>query len=144
MRKEPRPTATLLFFSGCVFGYFVAFPFIFEYFIGLEANYVVTSWTMQNVFAFMSRLYLAFGIAFELPVVILFLTLAGIVTPAGLARSRPYAVVLMFVVAALLTPPDVVSQLLLAAPLLILYESGIWVSYLVARRGRNLEGATAE
>ncbi len=135
---------TLLFFAGCVFGYFVAFPFVFEYFIGLEADYVVTSWTMQNVFAFMSRLYLAFGIAFELPVGILFLTLAGIVTPAGLARGRPYAVVVMFVVSAILTPPDVVSQILLAVPLLVLYESGIWASRLVARRGRKLQGATAE
>ena len=136
---------TLLFLSGCVFGYFVAFPFVFDYFIQLEAEYVVTSWTMQNVFTFLSRLYLAFGIAFELPVAILFLTLAGIVTPATLARGRPYAVVLMFVVAAILTPPDIVSQILLAVPLLLLYESGIWISRLVARRrSRTLEGATAE
>jgi sec-independent protein translocase protein TatC len=137
--------STLLFFSGCLFGYFGAFPFVFDYFIGLEADYVVTSWTMQNVFAFMSRLYIAFGVAFELPIVILFLTLAGIVTPAGLARGRPYAVVGMFVVGAILTPPDVVSQVFLALPLLVLYESGIWVSRIVARRrGRRLEGATAD
>ncbi len=123
----------------------LALPFVFDYFIQLEAEYVVTSWTMQNVFTFLSRLYLAFGIAFELPVAILFLTLAGIVTPATLARGRPYAVVGMFVVAAILTPPDIVSQILLAVPLLLLYESGIWISRLVARRrSRTLEGATAE
>ncbi len=125
---------TLLFFAGCAFGHFIAFPFVFEYFLSLEADYVVTSWTMQNVFGFVSRLYMAFGIAFELPIAILFLSLAGIVTPRGLARGRPYAVVVMFVVAAVLTPPDVVSQILLAFPLLLLYESGIWISRVVARR----------
>jgi sec-independent protein translocase protein TatC len=127
-------SATLLFFTGCIFGYFVAFPFVFEYFLGLEADYVETAWTMQNVFGFMSRLYLAFGIAFELPIAILFLSMAGIVTPQRLARGRPYAVVIMFVAGAILTPPDVVSQILLALPLLALYESGIWLSYIVTRR----------
>ncbi len=127
---------TLLFFAGCAFGYFIAFPFVFEYFLTLEAEYVTTSWSMQNVFGFISRLYLAFGIAFELPVAILILSLAGIVTPRTLARGRPYAVVVMFALGAVLTPPDVISQILLAVPLLILYESGIWISRLVVRRRR--------
>lgn len=124
---------TVLFLGGCVFGYFVAFPFVFEYFLALEADYVTTSWTMQNVFAFMSRLYLAFGIAFQLPIAILLLSIAGVVTPSSLARGRPYAVVGMFALGAILTPPDVVSQILLAFPLLLLYESGIWISRIVSR-----------
>lgn len=132
---------TALFLVGCLFGYFVAFPFVFEYFLSLEADYVVTSWTMQNVFGFVSRLYLAFGIAFELPVVILFLSLAGIVTPQMLARGRRYAIVIMFVVGAILTPPDVVSQILLALPLLALYESGVWIAWLIdRRRARRVKG----
>ena len=125
---------TLLFFSGALFGYFVAFPFVFEYFLSLESDIVRTSWSVQAIFAFMSRLYLAFGIAFQLPVAIFFFSLAGIVTPDRLAKSRPYAVVIMFVVGAVLTPPDIVSQISLALPLLVLYESGIWVSRLVIRR----------
>jgi sec-independent protein translocase protein TatC len=130
-------STTVLFFAGCAFGYFVAFPFVFEYFLQLEAAYVTTSWSMQNVFGFISRLYLAFGIAFELPVAILILSLAGIATPAMLRRGRPYAVVAMFALGAILTPPDVVSQILLALPLLLLYESGIWISWLVVRRRRE-------
>jgi sec-independent protein translocase protein TatC len=138
-------TTTLLFFAGCAFGYFIAFPFVFEYFLTLEAQYVTTSWSMQNVFGFISRLYLAFGIAFELPVAILILSLAGVVTPRALARGRPYAVVAMFALGAVLTPPDVVSQILLAVPLLILYESGIWISWVVVRRRRPaLEQAATE
>jgi len=128
---------TLLFLGGCVFGYFVAFPFVFEYFLALEADYVTTSWTTQNIFGFMSRLYIAFGVAFQLPVAMFFLSVAGIVTPATLARGRRYAFVGMFVAGAILTPPDVVSQILLAMPLMVLYESGIWISRLVLRRSEK-------
>ena len=125
---------TLLFLTGATFGYFVAFPFVFEYFLSLESDIVRTSWSVQAIFAFMSRLYLAFGIAFQLPVAIFFFSLAGIVTPERLVQSRPYAVVIMFVAGAILTPPDIVSQVSLAVPLLILYESGIWISRIVIRR----------
>jgi sec-independent protein translocase protein TatC len=128
---------TLLFLGGCVFGYFVAFPFVFEYFLALEADYVTTAWTTRNIFAFMSRLYIAFGVAFQLPIAMFFLSVAGIVTPASLARGRRYAFVGMFIAGAILTPPDVVSQILLAMPLMVLYESGIWVSRLVVRRSEK-------
>lgn len=129
---------TILFFSGCAFGYFVAFPFVFDYFLSLEAEYVTTSWTTANIFAFMSRLYIAFGLAFQLPVAMLFFSIAGVVTPDALASGRKYAIVIMFAASAILTPPDVVSQVLLAMPLIVLYESGIWISRLVIRR-RKLE-----
>ena len=131
---------TLLFFAGCSFGYFVAFPFVFEYFLSLEADYVETAWTTRDTFSFMSRLYLAFGIAFQLPIAMFFLAIAGVVTPDALARGRKYAVVCMFAAGAILTPPDVVSQILLACPLIVLYESGIWVSRAVVRR-RAREGS---
>ena len=125
---------TLLFFAGCAFGYTIAFPFVFEYFLSLEGDFVTTSWTTKEVFGFTSRLYLVFGIAFQLPIAIFFCTLAGIVTPASLASGRKYAIVIMFVGAAILTPPDVVSQVVLAVPMMVLYESGIWISRLVIRR----------
>jgi sec-independent protein translocase protein TatC len=134
-------STTLLFAAGAAFGYFIAFPVVFDYFIGLEAEYVTTSWSMQNTFAFMWRLYLAFGVAFELPVAIFFFSLAGIVTPRQLARGRIYAIPAMFVVGAILTPPDVVSQIMLALPMILLYEIGIGVSFLVARRRRAPAGS---
>jgi sec-independent protein translocase protein TatC len=135
-------STTLLFFSGAGFGYFVAFPFVFDYFLGLEADYVTTSWSMQNTFAFMWRLYLAFGIAFQLPVAIFFLSLAGVVSPRTLSRGRMYAIPAMFIVGAVLTPPDVVSQIMLALPMILLYELGVGISFLVVRR-RERETADA-
>ncbi len=125
---------TLLFLAGNLFGYFIAFPFVFDFFIQLESNYVETQWTTQAVFSFMSRLYLAFGTSFELPIVMFFLAIAGIVSPEQMARARPYAVVGMFVAGALLTPPDVISQIAMAAPLIVLYELGLIASRISLRR----------
>lgn len=132
-------STTLLFFAGSAFGYFVAFPYVFDFFLSLEEDYVTTAWTTKELFAFMSRLYLAFGISFQLPIVMFFLTLAGVATADSLAAYRKYSIVTMFVAAAILTPPDVVSQVLLAMPLIVLYESGIWVSRLVAKRKASSE-----
>lgn len=127
-------STTVLFFAGALFGYFVAFPFVFDYLASLESDVVRTSWAVREVFAFISRLYLAFGVAFQLPVIIFFLSFAGIVSPEALGRGRKYAIVAMFAAGAILTPPDVVSQILLALPLILLYESGVLVARLVRRR----------
>ena len=130
-------STSLLFLAGCSFGYFLAFPTVFNWFLSLEADYVTTSWTTQSVFSFVARLYIVFGLAFELPIVIVFLSLAGIVTPQGLGRSRRYAVLCSFIAAAVLTPADPASQIMLAIPLIFLYEAGIWASrLLVGRRDR--------
>jgi sec-independent protein translocase protein TatC len=127
-------STTGLFFGGALFGYFLAFPYVFEYLASLESDVVKTTWSVQMAFAFISRLYLAFGIAFQLPVAIFFLSYAGIVSPDSLASGRKYAIVVMFVAGAILTPPDVVSQVMLAGPLILLYESGILIARLVGRR----------
>ena len=133
-------STSLLFVAGCAFGYFVAFPQAFEFLLTLESETVTTAWTTQTVFGFMARLYLAFGLAFELPIVLVLLALAGIVTPQAIARNRKYAVLVMFVVSAILTPQDVASQVLLAIPLCLLYELSIWISWaLVGRRSRDKE-----
>ena len=137
-------TTTVLFFTGCVFGYVVAFPFVFDYFLSLEADYVTTSWTTQAIFSFMARLYIAFGLAFQLPIAMFILSAAGIVTAPVLAKGRRIAYVIMFVAGAILTPPDVVSQVLLALPLMLLYESGIWISYLVSRKRAQAEEKSVE
>ncbi len=122
-----------LFGLGCAFGYFFAFPVMFEYFVSLEAEFVHTAWTTQAVFSFCSSMYLAFGLAFQLPIVLVALALAGVVTPQWLATQRKYAILLAFVVGAILTPPDATSQIMLSVPLCLLYELSIWVSRLLVR-----------
>lgn len=135
---------SLLFFTGCAFGYFIAFPPAVQWLLSLEADFVRASWTTQTVFAFMARLYLAFGLAFELPIVLVFLSIAGVITPATLARQRKYAVLIMFVAAAILTPQDIASQVLLAIPLCLLYEASIWIARALtpAREDETLEPRT--
>lgn len=132
-------SATLLFFAGNTFGYLVAFPTMFDYFLSLEADYVTTQWSTESVFAFMARLYMAFGLAFQLPIAMFFVAGARIVSVEQMARARPYAVIAMFVVGAVLTPPDVVSQTMLSIPLVCLYELGLLASRFAARRAEAAE-----
>jgi sec-independent protein translocase protein TatC len=126
--------SSLLFAIGCAFGYFLAFPEVFEFFLSLDTQFIETAWTTQTVFAFMARLYLAFGLAFELPVVLVLLSVAGVIAPSTLASWRKYAVLVMFIVSAIITPPDAVSQIMLAIPLCLLYEASIWIAYALAGR----------
>lgn len=123
-----------LFGIGCAFSYFFALPIIFRYFVSLEADYVHTSWTTQAVFSSVASMYLAFGVSFQLPIVLIALALAGVVTPKQLASNRKYAILVAFVAAAILTPPDATSQIMLAVPLCLLYEMSIWVSRLLVRK----------
>jgi sec-independent protein translocase protein TatC len=128
-------STTLLFACGCAFGYFVAFPAMFEYFLSLESEAIRTMWSVATVFGFVAQLYLAFGVAFQLPVIIFFLVTAGVVAPETFASGRRYAIVAMFVLGAILTPsPDAVSQLILSVPLVALYEAGLLLGRLALRR----------
>jgi sec-independent protein translocase protein TatC len=127
-------STSTLFVVGCLFAYFVAFPVMFGYFVSLEADFVHTSWTTEAVFSSCAWMYLAFGLAFQLPIVLVALAVAGIVTPQWLGKQRKYAVLIAFIVAAVLTPsPDVTSQTLLAVPLCVMYELSIWVARLLVR-----------
>jgi sec-independent protein translocase protein TatC len=107
---------------------------MFEYFVSLEADFVHTSWTTQSVFSFCAGMYLAFGLAFQLPIILVGLALAGVITPQWLAAQRKYAILIAFIVGAILTPPDATSQIMLSVPLCLLYELSIWVSRAVVRR----------
>jgi sec-independent protein translocase protein TatC len=127
-------STTALFLVGCAFSYFFALPLIFGWFVSLEADYVATMWTTKEVFSSVSMMYLAFGVAFELPIVLVALALAGVVTPAWLAANRKWAILGAFVVGAILTPPDATSQILLSVPLCLLYELSIWVARLLVRK----------
>jgi sec-independent protein translocase protein TatC len=136
--------STLLFLAGASFGYFVVFPVMFQFFTGFEAEYVRSAWTMREVFGFTTRMFLAFGVAFELPILVLFLSLAGILSAGQLLRGTPYAILGIFIAAAILTPsPDWVSQVLLGVPMVILYLVGVGVAWLFGRRKQAAEAAQA-
>ncbi|MFH1481795.1 MAG: twin-arginine translocase subunit TatC [Pseudomonadota bacterium] len=118
--------STLLFIVGASFCYFVVMPFAFKYLIGLAPEWVRPLPSLGEYFGLACWLLFAFGAVFELPLVMSLLSHIGIVTPAFLRKSRKYAFLLSFVLAAILTPtPDVFNQLLMAGPLVILYELGI-------------------
>jgi sec-independent protein translocase protein TatC len=121
--------STLLFIGGAAFGYVMVFPLMFDFFSQFDSAFVESAWTMREVFALTARLFLAFGVAFELPVLVFFLSLAGIVDAATLFRGTPYAVLAVFVAAAVLTPPDWVSQVFLAVPMIALYLVGVAVAW---------------
>ena len=127
----------VLFVGGAVFSYLAVFPLMFSFFTGFDSEFVHSAWTMREVFALTTRLFLAFGVAFELPVLVFFLSLAGIVDAPTLLRGTPYAVLAVFVAAAILTPPDWVSQIFLALPMVLLYLLGVGVAYLFGRRKRS-------
>jgi sec-independent protein translocase protein TatC len=136
-------SSTILFIGGSLFGYFVVFPFGFKFFLGFSNEFVKALPSVKQYFSFSIKLLFAFGIIFELPVLVFFLTKMGLLTPEFLKRNRKYAILLTFVIAAILTPPDVITQFMMAAPLLILYEIGIFVARL-ARTKKKVDKEEVE
>ncbi len=122
-------TSSLLFGGGATFGYAMVFPLMFDFFTQFDSEFVESAWTMREAFNLTTRLFLAFGIAFELPVLVFFLSITGIVDAHTLLKKTPYAVLGVFVAAAILTPPDWVSQVFLAIPMIVLYLVGVGVAY---------------
>lgn len=117
--------STLFFTGGALFGYFVVFPFGFKFFLSFATDTIRPMPSMKEYLGFAAKLLLAFGIVFELPLVITFLARLGIVSVAFLRKYRKYAILLFFCCAAILTPPDVVTQIMMALPLIVLYEVSI-------------------
>lgn len=138
--------SSLLFTGGAIFGYAIVFPIMFSFFASFQSPLVEAAWTLREVFAFTVHMFLAFGVAFELPVVVFFLALAGIADARDLLRGFKYAVLAAFILSAVLTPtPDVVTQSLLAGPLVLLYLLGTGAAWIFAPRRRPGNGtATAE
>lgn len=127
-KKLARPilaSAILLFYAGCAFAYFLVLPAVFHALTAFTPDMVTLAPDPAKYLDFVLVIFLAFGVCFELPVALVILTLMGWVTPKQLAESRGYAIVGVFVIAAVITPPDVVSQLMLAIPMCLLYEVGI-------------------
>ena len=126
--------STLLFLGGAAFGYFVVFDYGFKFFMGFATDFIKPAPTLKEYLSFCSILLLTFGLTFELPLFILFLAKLGIVDAGMLSRNRRYVIVGIFVVAAIFTPPDVVTQVMMAAPLLILYEVSILLAKIVVKK----------
>jgi sec-independent protein translocase protein TatC len=136
--------STALFAAGASFGYFMVFPLVYKFFAGFSSDFVESAWTMREVFSLTTRLFIAFGVGFELPVLVFFLSASGIVEPRQFISGLKYAVLLAFVFAAILTPPDVVSQILLAGPLIVLYLLGVAVAFVFTFRRKPTTGDVVE
>lgn len=121
-------SSILLFYCGIAFAYFVIFPILFGFFIGIAPEGVAVMTDIGQYLDFIIAIFLAFGIAFEVPVATFLLIAAGITTPDKLAGKRPYIIIGAFVIGMLLTPPDVISQSLLAIPIWLLFELGLIMS----------------
>ena len=127
-------SAMVLFYAGCAFAYFLVLPAVFAFLTGVAPAGVAVMPDIGRYLDFVLVLFLAFGLCFELPVVLIILVTLGVVTPAQLQKSRAYAIVGAFIVAAILTPPDVLSQMMLAIPMIALYEVGIFAARFISRR----------
>ena len=127
-------SALVLFYSGCAFAFFVVLPSVFGFLAHVTPDGVAMMTDINAYLDFVLVIFLAFGISFELPVALVILVLLGWVTPKQLSEWRGYAIVGIFIVAAVITPPDVISQLLLAIPMCLLYEAGIIAAKLVGRK----------
>ncbi|MEM1081269.1 MAG: twin-arginine translocase subunit TatC [Pseudomonadota bacterium] len=125
--------ATALFYIGCMFAYFVVFPVIFSFIAKMAPDGVAVMTDINRYLDFILVLFLAFGLSFEVPVITVALVAIGVLTPDMLAQARGYVVVGAFFIAMLITPPDVISQTLLALPVWLLYELGIVFSRLLVR-----------
>jgi len=136
-------SSVLMFFAGIAYCYFVVFGVVFRFIAGFAPENVNVSPDIEQYFDFVLRMFLAFGLAFEVPIAVMLLVRLGITPVAKLRHIRPYVIVGAFVVAAIVTPPDVLSQMLLALPLWLLYELGVLLGTLVGSKTRQ-EQASSE
>lgn len=132
-------SSTLLFFCGMTFAYFVVFPIVFGFITSSAPAGVAVMTDIDKYLSFVLTMFMAFGVTFQVPVAVVLLVRMGMVSVAKLREIRPYIVVASFVVGAIFTPPDVVSQMMLAVPLWLLYEAGIIVASWTASTSRDLD-----
>jgi len=128
------PWIFLMFLAGVAFGYFMLAPWTIWFLYNFGSNIAEMTPRISNYIGFITKLLLLTGLVFEMPVISTFLARIGILKPEWLSGKRPIAVIIAFIVAAVITPPDPITQLLLAIPLIILYEMSIWLAKLVYRR----------
>ncbi len=129
------PLAFLLFLTGLAFSYFILFPYIVQFMSNLAERLGITEqYGINEYFTFLFQITLPFGALFQLPVVVMFFTRLGLITPVLLKQVRKIAYFILLVIAGMITPPDVVSHMIVTLPLLLLYEFSIWVSHLTYRK----------
>ena len=131
--------STLLFYGGIAFVYYVVFPIIFAFFTSVAPEGVNIATDISSYLDFVLKLFFAFGIVFEIPIVIILLCWTGFTDPDSLRAKRPYVVVGAFVVGMLLTPPDIISQTLLAIPMLLLFELGVFIAAMYQKKDDSEE-----
>lgn len=131
--------STVLFYAGMVFAYFIAFPLMFAFFNAVAPDNVTVMTDIGRYLDFVVKIFFAFGLAFEVPIITMLLVMSGTTTPASLARKRPYIVVGAFFIGMVLTPPDVLSQILLAVPVWLLFELGLLISRVITKNKQDSE-----
>jgi sec-independent protein translocase protein TatC len=136
-------TSSILFFCGMAFAYFVVFPSVFRFMAAIAPEGVAWMTDIEKYFSFVLTMFIAFGVTFETPVAVVLLVRMGIVSVDKLRQGRPYVIVGAFVAGAIFTPPDVLSQLLLAIPLCLLYEVGVRVAAIVGPKADSAEAQSA-
>jgi sec-independent protein translocase protein TatC len=127
-------SSILLFYCGMLFAYFLVFPLVFAFFTQVAPEGVAIMTDINQYLDFVLKMFLAFGIAFEIPIATMLIAWSGLSTAENMAHKRPYVIVGCFIMGMLLTPPDVVSQLLLAAPTWVLFEVGVFLARFIEKR----------
>jgi sec-independent protein translocase protein TatC len=137
-------SSIVLFYSGVAFAYYIVFPLMFGFFTAVAPSGVTVMTDIAAYLDFVLALFFAFGLAFEVPVATVLAVWAGFTTPAKLAKKRPYVLLSAFVLGMLLTPPDIISQTLLAVPVYILFEAGIILSRVMVPGHKEVEAQQRE
>jgi sec-independent protein translocase protein TatC len=132
-------SSVLLFYAGAAFAYFVVFPLIFAFFTSVGPEDITIMTDINSYLDFVLKLFFAFGLAFEIPIAAVLMIWAGITTPEDLVKKRPYIIVGCFIFGMLLTPPDIISQSLLALPMWLLFEIGVFFGRFISRENSNSE-----
>mgnify|MGYP006129287333 FL=1 len=134
--------STVLFYGGIAFAYFAVFPVVFSFFNSVAPEGVTIATDISSYLDFVLKLFFAFGAAFEIPIVIILLCWTGVTDTDSLRKKRPYVIVGAFFVGMLLTPPDIISQTMLAVPMLLLFEIGLILASLYTKKGNYIESTT--
>jgi len=126
-------SSTLLFYLGIIFAYYIVFPLIFNFFTSIAPQGVEIATDISSFLNFAIKIFFAFGLAFEVPIITFLIVLLDISDTESLSKKRPYIIVFAFILGMILTPPDVISQILLAVPIWLLFELGLFLSYLISK-----------
>ena len=130
--------STLLFLIGVAFCYYFVFGTVFKFINDFAPKSITPAPDIEAYFSFVITMFMAFGVTFEIPIVVIILVRSGMVSVEKLTEARPYVIVGAFVVAAVVTPPDVLSQFMLAVPMCLLYEAGLFISRFVGVRAKTV------